>query len=60
MLQMFNVFGGEIPEAVAKCGYKGVMRGKTVVYHGRITHGFNIITRITTRKFARNLARKLN
>lgn len=58
--KMFHVFGVETAEAVAKCGYKGVMKGKAVVYHGKITHGFNIVTRFTTRRFARKLARKLN
>ena len=51
--KMFQVVGVETAESVAKCGYKGVMKGKAVIYHGMITKWFNIISRITTRKFAR-------
>lgn len=58
--KMFVAFGAETSEAVAKCGYQGCMAGKAVVYHGKVTYGFNLITRLTTRKFARKLAQKLN
>lgn len=58
--KMFHVFGVETAKAVAKCGYKGTMKGKAVVYHGKITHWFNIISRLTPRSFARKHATKLN
>lgn len=58
--KMFTLFGAETAESVAKRGYKGCMQGKSVVYHGKVTYGFNIITRLTTRSFTRRLARKLN
>lgn len=58
--KMFTMFGAETPEAVAKRGYKGLMKKKAVVYHGKVTYGFNIVTRITTRKFSRKLAKMLD
>ncbi len=58
--KMFTFFGAETPKNVAKRGYKGCMQGKSVVYHGKVTYGFNILTRFTTRKFARRVAQKLN
>lgn len=58
--KMFHVIGTETAESVAKCGYKAVMKGKAVVYHGKITHGFNIATRFTTRCFSRKRATRMN
>lgn len=58
--KMFVRFGAENSDDVAKRGYKGMMKGKAVVYHGKVTCGFNILTRLTSRKFSRNIARKLN
>jgi len=58
--KMFHVIGTETAESVAKCGYKAVMKGKAVVYHGKITHGFNIATRLTTRSFSRKCAILMN
>lgn len=58
--KMFTMFGSETPEAVATCGYKGLMKGKAVVYHGKVTYGFNIVTRLTTRRFSRQLAKLLD
>ena len=58
--KMFHVFGVETAKAVAKSGYKGLMQGKAVVYHGRITHCFNLATRFATRKFIRRRAIKMN
>lgn len=58
--KMFTMFGAETPEAVAKRGYKGLMKKKAVVYHGKVTYGFNLVTRITTRKFSRKLAKMLD
>lgn len=39
---------------------KAVMKGKAVVYHGKITHGFNIATRLTTRSFSGKRAILMN
>lgn len=58
--KMFTKFGTETPEHVAKRGYNGLMHGKAVIYHGKVTFGFNLITRLFSRKFARKLAQKLN
>lgn len=58
--KMFTVFGAETAESVAKKGYKELMKGKAVVYHGKVTYGFNVVTRLMTRKFSRKLAQKLN
>lgn len=58
--KMFHVFGTKTAESVAKCAYRGVMKGKAVIYHGPITHGFNLATRLTPRSFARKRAARLN
>lgn len=58
--KMFTMFGAETVEAVAKRGYRGLMKGKAVVYHGKVTYGFNLVTRIATRKFSRKLAKMLD
>lgn len=58
--KMFTMFGSETPQAVAKRGYHGLMKRKAVVYHGKVTCGFNLVTRFTTRKFSRKLAKMLD
>lgn len=58
--KMFTAFGAETAEEVARCGYQGLIKGKAVVYHGKVTCIFNIITRITTRNFSRKLAKMLD
>lgn len=58
--KMFTMFGAATAEAVAKRGYQGLIKGKAVVYHGKVTYGFNLVTRITTRKFSRKLAKMLD
>lgn len=58
--KMFTMFGAETPEAVANRGYRGVMSGKAVVYHGKVTYGFNLVTRMTSRNFSRKLAKLLD
>lgn len=58
--KMFHVIGTQTAESVAKCGYKAVMKGRAVVYHGMITHGFNITTRFTSRSFSRKRATLMN
>lgn len=58
--KMFITFGAERPENVAKRGYNGLMKGKAVIYHGKVTFGFNLITRLFPRRFSRKLAQKLN
>ena len=58
--KMFHVAGVSTADSVAKCGYSGVMKGKAVVYHGITTYMFNMVTRLTTRKFAGRRAKKLN
>lgn len=58
--KMFKVFGVEKADSVVKRGYKGMMRGKAIVYHSKVTYGFNIITRLVSRKCARNIAGRIN
>lgn len=58
--KMFSAFGAARPEAVAKKGYEGLMRGKAVIYHGKVTYGFNFISRFCSRRVARKLAMKIN
>lgn len=58
--KMFTAFGAETPDTVAKYGYKAMMNGKAVAYHGKVTHGYNIVTRITPRSFSRKLAKLLD
>lgn len=58
--KMFHTIGTETAESVAKCGYKAVMKGKAVVYHGKITHGFNIASRLLPRSFVRKRAITMN
>lgn len=41
--KMFVTFGVDKADAVVKRGYKGLMKGKPVVYHGKVTYGFNIL-----------------
>lgn len=58
--KMFKSFGAANPKNVARLGYAATMKGKAVVYHGKVTHGFNILSRLSTRSFARKTAAKLN
>lgn len=58
--KMFKTFGAANPKNVAKLGYISMMKGKAVVYHGKVTHGFNILSRLSTRSFSRKTAAKLN
>ena len=58
--KMFHTIGTETAESVARCGYKAVMKGKAVVYHGKITHGFNIASRLLPRSFVRKRAITMN
>lgn len=58
--KMFVTFGVDKADAVVKRGYKGMMKGKPVVYHGKVTYGFNIFTRLMSRKVSRNIACKVN
>lgn len=58
--KMFTTFGAASPKDVAKAGYRGLMKGKVVIYHGKVTYGFQLVSRFCTRKFARSLAMKMN
>ncbi len=58
--KMFTAFGAETPDAVARYGYKAMMMGKAVAYHGKVTHGYNIVTRLAPRSFSRKLAKLLD
>lgn len=58
--KMFTAFGAQDANSVARCAYNGLMKNKAVVYHSAVTVGFNIITRLCTRKFARKTASKLD
>ncbi|HEM3512324.1 SDR family oxidoreductase [Streptococcus suis] len=58
--KMFVLFGVAKASSVAKCGYKAMMRGKAIVYHGKVTFGFNILSRILPRKVTRKLATMMN
>ena len=58
--KMFTMFGASTPEKVARCGYHGLMKGKAVIYHGKITWGYNFISRFCTRKFARKMAQRMD
>lgn len=58
--KMFTAFGAEKAEDVARKGYRGLMKGEEVIYHGKVTYGFNLVSRFCTRKFTRRVAMKLN
>lgn len=58
--KMFTLFGSKTAESVAKCGYKALMKGKAVAYNGKVTYGFNFVTRLTSRRFSRKLAKMLD
>ncbi len=58
--KMFKLFGVESPGAVARRGYHGLMKNKAVVFHGKITYAFSLITRLTTRRFSRRLAKMMD
>lgn len=53
---MFHTIGTETAESVAQYGYKAVMKGKAVVYHGKITYGFHIASCLLPRSFVRKRA----
>lgn len=47
-------------EAVARCGYDAMKRGKAIAYHSPTTKLFNIGSRLVSRSFAASLAEKIN
>lgn len=57
---MFTFMKSSQPDAVAKCAYKAMMKGKTIVYHSPQTKLVNIGTRIASRRFTAKIAKKIN
>lgn len=58
--KMFTFAKSAVPRDVAVYGYKKMMQGKPVVYHGLVTNIANIGSRIVSRSAARKLAAIIN
>lgn len=58
--RMFKAFGSEDAKDVASYAYKQFMKNKSVIYHGKVTYGFNLCTRLLPRKLSRKISMKLN
>lgn len=57
--RMFSLFP-QTPEKVAKAGCKAMIRGRSICYHGPVTHGYNLLSRILPRTVARKIAHRVN
>ena len=57
---MFKKIKPDTPEAVAKTGYKAVMKGKAVKYHGMPTKLTNLGSRLAPRFLTRSSSKNLN
>lgn len=58
--KMYEFVKPKSAQFVAKKGYDGMMKGKTVIYTSAVVKGANILTRLVCRKSARGLAREIN
>lgn len=57
--KMFSLFP-QTAEKVALAGYKACEKGKAVKYHGPVTYGFNILSRLLPRSVVLKLAENVN
>lgn len=58
--RMFTFLHAEKARSVVKKGCRGLAKGKAVVFHGKVAHVYNLVTRIVTRRCARNIAKRIN
>lgn len=58
--KMFKILLVSDPGSVARAGYRGLMRGKTLVYHGLITKMGNIFFRLIPRALSRKFTKYIN
>lgn len=58
--KMFKILLVSDPVSVARAGYRGLMKGKTLVYHGFVTKVGNIFFRLIPRALSRKLAKYIN
>lgn len=58
--KMFRILKVANAVSVAEAGYRGLMKGKAIVYYGLSTKLFNIISRILSRRQVRRIAMRIN
>ena len=58
--RMFSFFKPDNAAAVANTGYKALMRGKVVAFHGAVCYGSNLLSRIAPRIVARKFSKWIN
>lgn len=58
--RMFKLLLVSDPASVARAGYRGLMKGKTLVYHGPVTKVANILSHLLPRALSRKFAKYIN
>jgi len=58
--RMFSFFKPDTAAAVANTGYKALMQGKVVAFHGAVCYGSDLLSRIAPRVVARKFSKWIN
>lgn len=58
--KMFKILKVANAAAVARAGYRGLMRGRAIVYYGFSVKFLNIFSRLFSRKLVRRISMKIN